>query len=308
MVKCIGEFSLLMKRLRDAWMDLLPMSATSEQVTSHERLVPFSDNLTTLMFTVASDLSEAQRERLTSSLSPQGVNVTAYTLEAVRIVFLELFCTPNGHGGSTNRTFIVDNFSEDEFGQWTTDEVIGEQGYVDDEGLCSWTLDNHEYAWQSRPCRSRKLKKQIWAKERAKVDQQETEECPLVKNKRTNQNCGETRIVLGGPKANEARKASRRVMKAFGKVVFALIHQTRVQAMIFYAHKGRGKDQKGKGKEGAHPQSGLSASDTPSDEGHGRSWVSDDWYSSFSDDSSSSSCRGTTAWYDSRHTAWMASL
>ena len=128
MVKCIGKFSLLMKRLRDAWMDLLPMSATSEQVTSHERLVPFSDNLTTMMFTVAIDFSEAQSERLTSSLSHQRVNVTAYRLEAVRTVFVELFCTPkssmenpslraNGHGGSTNRTFIVDNFSEDEFGQ-----------------------------------------------------------------------------------------------------------------------------------------------------------------------------------------------
>ena len=31
-------------------------------VANHERLFPFSDNLTTLMFTVASDLSEAQRE------------------------------------------------------------------------------------------------------------------------------------------------------------------------------------------------------------------------------------------------------
>ena len=30
MVKWIGEFSLLLKRLRDAWMDLLPMSAMSE--------------------------------------------------------------------------------------------------------------------------------------------------------------------------------------------------------------------------------------------------------------------------------------
>ena len=38
------------------------------QVTIHERQFPFNDNLTTLMFIVASDLSEAQRERLTSSL------------------------------------------------------------------------------------------------------------------------------------------------------------------------------------------------------------------------------------------------
>ena len=31
MVKCIGKFSLLLKRLRDAWMDMLPMSAMSEE-------------------------------------------------------------------------------------------------------------------------------------------------------------------------------------------------------------------------------------------------------------------------------------
>ena len=56
------------------------------------------------------------------------MNVTAYTLEAVKTVFMELFCTPkssmenpslrvSGHGGSTSRTFIVENSAEDEFGQ-----------------------------------------------------------------------------------------------------------------------------------------------------------------------------------------------
>ena len=37
-------------------------------------------------------------------------------------------------GGPTNRHFIVKDFTEGEFGQWTTDEVTGEQGCVDDEG------------------------------------------------------------------------------------------------------------------------------------------------------------------------------
>ena len=41
------------------------------------------------MFVVASDLSEAQRERLL-----QGMDVTAYTFDAVRKVFVKLFCTP----------------------------------------------------------------------------------------------------------------------------------------------------------------------------------------------------------------------
>ena len=73
MVKWIGKFSLLLKRLRDAWMDLLPTSSvTTEQVTTHERSFPCSDKLTTLMFIVASDLSETQRERLTSSLFSPG--------------------------------------------------------------------------------------------------------------------------------------------------------------------------------------------------------------------------------------------
>ena len=102
MVKWIGKFSLLSKRFRDAWMDMLPLSTVSEerrqnqyladvtqenverqrrsaevldanapenrdkwyatQVNNHEKLFPSSYNLTTLMFIVASDLSEARRE------------------------------------------------------------------------------------------------------------------------------------------------------------------------------------------------------------------------------------------------------
>ena len=103
MVKWISKFPLLLKRLKDSWMDMLSISALSEeqrhnqyladvaqdnadrqprsvelldpnaqatrdrwnatQVSNHERLFPFSDNLTTLVFIVASDLSEAQRAR-----------------------------------------------------------------------------------------------------------------------------------------------------------------------------------------------------------------------------------------------------
>ena len=75
------------------------------------------------MVIVASALSEAQRERLTSSVSLKRVNVTAYTFEAVRTVFVEIFCTPkssmenpslrvNRHGGSTSKTFILEYFIE----------------------------------------------------------------------------------------------------------------------------------------------------------------------------------------------------
>ena len=40
----------------------------------------------------------------------------------------------SGDGGSESSTFIVEDFIEDEFGPWATDEVTREQRYVDDEG------------------------------------------------------------------------------------------------------------------------------------------------------------------------------
>ena len=69
--------------------------------------------------------------------------------------------------------------------------------------------------------------------------------------------------MLGGPKEREARKVFRLEMKASRKAV---------AGSDFNSHKGRGKDQKGKGKEGAHPQPGLSASKTLSGKGNGMPW------------------------------------
>ena len=109
-VNWIGKFSLLLKRLKDAWTDMLLVSNMSEerkqnqyladvtplneerqsrnaaaldqnsqetrdhwhaiQVTNHERPFPFSENLTTLMFMVASNLSDVQRETHKFPFSP----------------------------------------------------------------------------------------------------------------------------------------------------------------------------------------------------------------------------------------------
>ena len=140
------------------------------QMNNHERLFAFSDNLITLMFDVACDLTDAQRERLASSLSFERTNITAYNFEAVRTTFLELFCTPkssmehpslrvSGHVSSMNGTFIVEDYAEDDFGQRAKDEVTGEQGYVDDERSCFWTRDDTEGVWQSRPYKGRQLKR-----------------------------------------------------------------------------------------------------------------------------------------------------
>ena len=120
----------------------------------------------------------------------------------------------NGHGGSTNRTFIVENYAEDESGQRATDEVTGEQGYIDDERSRFWTWDENENTWQSRPLNksspSEEMKRQ---KEKVKADSKERKEHSLVKNKHSTLNGGHKKIGLGSPKEKEARKIFRKVKK-----------------------------------------------------------------------------------------------
>ena len=38
MVKWVGKFSLLLKRLRDAWMDMLPLSVMSQEQRNSQYL------------------------------------------------------------------------------------------------------------------------------------------------------------------------------------------------------------------------------------------------------------------------------
>ena len=50
-----------------------------------------------------------------------------------------------------NRTFIVGDCAQDDFGQWTTDEVTGEQGCIDGEhalghGTTMSVLGNPDYS------------------------------------------------------------------------------------------------------------------------------------------------------------------
>ena len=65
----------------------------------------------------------------------------------------------------------------------------------------------------------------------------------MVENQHWSPNCGQKEIVPGGQKENEARKASqkasRKAMKAFGKVDFALAH---------WKEEGQGSKRKRQGR------------------------------------------------------------
>ena len=144
-------------------------------------------------------------------------------------------------------SFIVEDYPEDEYGQWAIDEATGEQGYVDDERSCFWTWDDNDYTWQSRKFQDPKSKEEkVKEKVKAKVASKELVRHTLVKNKLKTLSGGQKKMVFGGSREKEAKKALRKVRTTFLKVILVPTIQKRVQ---YHSYKGRGKDQKRKGKE-----------------------------------------------------------
>ena len=178
-VHWIGKFEIAVKRLTNAWMDLLeptdfpepntvaflqlltPALQTEiqniaaiadrvaratvirdqlieEEKVRHRNAFPLNDNLMSLIFLVQADLNEQQRERFVSSMSLRQVNMTQYTYQGVRELFMELFCiTRTGisdpmiqHRRRTNFFVVEEGEMENEDGFWVIDEDTHEEGFV----------------------------------------------------------------------------------------------------------------------------------------------------------------------------------
>ena len=79
---------------------------------------------------------------------------------------------------------------------------------------------------------------------------------------------------------NKGRKGKKGLSKGndgFQKGGFRPYQPDKGAVKDYSENKGNGRFQKGKGKEEAPPQSGLSASETPEEEGYSHAWESDDW-------------------------------
>ena len=117
--------------------------------------------------------------------------------------------------------------------------------------------------------------------------------------------------MLGGPKEREARKVFSKGNEGFQKGGFRTYPPENGSSNDFNPHKGRGNFQKGgfrtyppengssndfnphKGRGKDQKRKGQACLLKPSEEGHGYSWESDDWYSNLTYDSSTSA----TGWY-----------
>ena len=91
------------------------------------------------MTIVRADLTEQQRERLTSHLTLRGIALRDYTCDLIRTALLELLCAPrssleNPSFRPTNqqRTFYAQDYGDldGSTGYWAAEEETGQKGLV----------------------------------------------------------------------------------------------------------------------------------------------------------------------------------
>ena len=117
----------------------------------------------------------------------------------------------SGHGGSTNRTFIVEDYA-DECGQWAADEATGEQG-IDDERSSFWTWDDNELG-SPESFRFAKLQEEkAKEKAKAKVDSKELGRAYLGEEQTQDTEWWSEEDSVWWSKGKKARKALRKVKK-----------------------------------------------------------------------------------------------
>ena len=117
------------------------------------------------------DLSQDQRNTLTSLMTHRGRVLQQYTTTELRTVFIEMFCTtktsvdnplmqPTGAGGRRSFLVLDEGELDGTFGYWAEDEEDGTEGFLD-------ALDSRGHSKEEEP---EKAKAKEEEKEKAKAD------------------------------------------------------------------------------------------------------------------------------------------
>ena len=195
MVDWTGKFDLLLKRVKDSWMDMLPLSSMTEQqrepiparhksikcrqtgrnqatldpnvqkttdnwyvthVASHASLFLFSDNLTTLLFIVGKDPDEARRERLTNSLFLRNITVTTYTRVPLFVRYKMLLGRYNVPRGGAHFGILKTFFGIQFF--WGIQKLFGEyKKIVDPNPITSQKITNTKKGKKKKKKKKQKI-------------------------------------------------------------------------------------------------------------------------------------------------------
>ena len=119
---------------------LLQLNSTRRQ---HQRnLFPLSDNLSALIFVSLADLTQDQRNTLTSIMTHRGRTLAEYNVQELRDLCLEMFCTTRTaadnpmmqpSGMAQRRSFLVMDEGEIDgtTDNWAKDEDDAGEGFLE---------------------------------------------------------------------------------------------------------------------------------------------------------------------------------
>ena len=156
------------------WNDDMIQAVHNEAIGLHRQqhrdLFPLSPNLIALIFISTADLSQDQRQSLTSIMTHRNRTMDQYRVGELRETFIEMFCTvktavdnpmmnPSGSGG--RRAFLVleEGDLDGSFGYWAEDEEDGAEGFLDALEDVFWIWDDNDYSWFQRRFQGRRTRK-----------------------------------------------------------------------------------------------------------------------------------------------------
>ena len=158
----------------EPWSDVLEQviydEATRLHKQAHRDLFPLSPNLIALIFISTADLSQDQRQSLTSIMTHRNRTMDQYRVQELREVFIELFCTvktavdnpmmnPSGSGGRRAFFLLDEGELEGNLGYWAEDEEDGAEGFLDASEDVFWIWDDNDYSWYQRRFQGRRTRK-----------------------------------------------------------------------------------------------------------------------------------------------------
>ena len=156
------------------WSDELALVAF-RQYQEHRRQIqrqafPLGDNLLALIFISLADLTQDQRNTLTSIMTHRGRTLDQYNIQELRDLFLEMFCATKTavdnpmmqpSGMAQRRSFLVleEGELEGTDGYWAEDDEDGAEGFLDALEDVFWVYDDADYTWYQRRSQGRQIRR-----------------------------------------------------------------------------------------------------------------------------------------------------
>ena len=122
------------------------------------------------MFVSLADLTQDQRQVLTSLMAHRNRPLADYRIQELREVYLEVFCAtrtsvenpllaPSGNSG--RKTFLVldEGYLDTYEGFWVEDEEDGAEGFLELDEDTFWVFDDDSAAWFQRRFQGRKMRR-----------------------------------------------------------------------------------------------------------------------------------------------------